>query len=172
MIYTVNGPINKAQLGLTLGHEHFKWEENETYANQMYFNKKYDDEDIKASHEMILPVLNELYQLSCRAIVETSPPIGGQNVKLLKQLSMASGVHIIPCTGHNVPKHIHEMFKDTFISQISKKWINDFQEGLDTIEGTVIRPGSKRLLSPLRYLRNTCTILSDCIQWEFGLPLN
>lgn len=146
MIYTVNGPIRKKQLGITLGHEHFKWEYNEEYANQMYFDKKYSDEDIESSHEMMLPVLKELHRMSCRAVVETSPPIGGQNVKLLKKLSIDSSVHIIPCTGHNVPKHIHEMFRDTFVSQVSNKWISDFEEGLDTIEGTVIRPGFIKLL--------------------------
>lgn len=146
MIYTVNGPIHKEQLGVTLGHEHFKWESNEEYANQMYFDKKYDEVDIKKSHEMILPILQELSELSCGAVVETSPPIGGQNLKLLKQLSVDSGVHIIPCTGHNVPPHIYEMFRDTFISQISKRWIRDFEEGLDTIEGTIIRPGYIKLL--------------------------
>ncbi len=44
--------------------------------------KKYDDEDIKTSHEKILPVLKELYQLSCRAVVETSPPMGGAKCKV------------------------------------------------------------------------------------------
>lgn len=146
MVYTVNGPIDKEQLGITLEHEHFKWETNEEYANEMYFEKKYDDEDIKTSHEMILPVLKELYQLSCRAVVETSPPMGGQNVKLLKKLSMDSGIHIIPCTGHNVPSYMHDMFKDNFVSQVSRKWISDFEVGLDTIEGTIIRPGYIKLL--------------------------
>jgi len=146
MIYTVKGPIQKEQLGLTLSHEHFKWECNEEYANQMYFDKKYNEEDIKTSHEMILPVLNELHQLSCRAVVETSPPIGGQNVKLLNKLSVDSGIHIIPCTGHNVPPHIHTMFRDAFVSQVSKKWISDFEEGLDTVDGTVVRPGYIKLL--------------------------
>ena len=146
MIYTVKGPIQKEQLGLTLGHEHFKWENNEEYANQMYFYKKYNDEDIQTSHEMILPVLKELHGLSCRAVVETSPPIGGQNVKLLKRLSIDSDIHIIPCTGHNVPSHIHDMFEETFVSQVSKKWISDFEEGLDTVDGTVIRPGYIKLL--------------------------
>ncbi len=146
MIYTVKGPIAKDELGLTLGHEHFKWEYNEEYANQMYFHKKYNDEDIKTSHKMILPVLNELYQLSCRAVVETSPPIGGQNVKLLKQLSIDSGIHIIPCTGYNVPSHIYDMFRESFVSQVSKKWISDFEEGLDTIDETIIRPGYIKLL--------------------------
>ena len=146
MIYTVNGPIHKEQLGVTLGHEHFKWESNEVYANQMYFDKKYDEADIKKSHDMILPILQELSELSCRAVVETSPPIGGQNLKLLKQLSVDSKMHIIPCTGHNVPAHIYEMFRDTFISQISKRWIRDFEEGLDTIEGTILRPGYIKLL--------------------------
>jgi len=146
MIYTVKGTIKKEQLGVTLGHEHFKWEIDEEYANQMYYDKKYNEEDIKTSHEMILPVLKKLHKLNCGAIVETSPPIGGQNVRLLKRLSDDSDIHIIPCTGHNVPKHIHTMFKDTFVSVMSKKWISDFEEGLDTVDGITIKPGYIKLL--------------------------
>ncbi len=154
MIYTVNGPIKKEELGVTLGHEHFKWEYDEEYANQMYFDKKYREDDIKKSHEMILPVLNELHQLSCRAVVETSPPIGGQNVRLLKQLSTDSNMHIIPCTGFNVPKHIHTMFSDTFVAKISERWIRDFEEGLDTVDATIIRPGYIKLLLEKGILNN------------------
>lgn len=146
MIYTVKGPIEKNELGITLGHEHFKWEGDEEYANQMYFDGIYDDEDIEKSYDLILPVLKELHKLSCRAVVETSPPIGGQNIKLLNKLSTASDVHIIPCTGYNLPKHLHELFKENYVSVVSKRWIRDFEEGLETIDGTVIRPGYIKLL--------------------------
>lgn len=146
MIYTVNGPISKEELGLTLGHEHFKWEYIDEYANQMYFEKKYKDEDIEKSHQVLLPVMKELYQYKCRAIVEASPPIGGQNVKLLKKLSTDSNIHIIPSTGWNVPSHIYDMFTDTFEEKMAKRWIHDFEEGLDTIDGIKIRPGYIKLL--------------------------
>jgi len=40
MIYTTRGPIHKSELGVTLGHEHIKWESDEFHANKMYFDKK------------------------------------------------------------------------------------------------------------------------------------
>ena len=42
MIYTVNGPITKDEMQATLCHEHFKWENDENYGNQLYFDRKYD----------------------------------------------------------------------------------------------------------------------------------
>lgn len=46
MIDTVRGPIHKSQLGVTLGHEHMKWEDDEFHANTMYFDKRYKEEEI------------------------------------------------------------------------------------------------------------------------------
>lgn len=36
MIYTARGPIENKDLGMTLSHEHIKWEEDENVANTMY----------------------------------------------------------------------------------------------------------------------------------------
>jgi phosphotriesterase-related protein len=38
------------------------------------------------------------------------------------------------------------MFEETFVSKMSEKWISDFELGLDTVDGTVIRPGYIKLL--------------------------
>lgn len=39
MIYTARGPIYKSELGVTLGHEHIKWETDEFQSNTMYLIK-------------------------------------------------------------------------------------------------------------------------------------
>ncbi len=46
MIYTVNGPIEKDKMGITLSHEHFKWETDSSYAHKLYFDRDYDDEKL------------------------------------------------------------------------------------------------------------------------------
>lgn len=146
MIFTVNGPIEKDQMGATLGHEHFKWEYDDGLVHQMYYDKVYEDEEIEKAYQVILPVLKDLYKASCRTIVEASPPIGGQNVKLLRKLSLASGINIIPSTGWNVFKQMYHVFTNDFAENMARKWIYDFEHGLDTIDGVVVRPGYIKLL--------------------------
>ncbi|MDF2546677.1 MAG: phosphotriesterase [Anaerosolibacter sp.] len=146
MIYTVNGPILKEQMKPTLCHEHFKWENEENYANQLYFDREYDDEKIEEAYQKLLPVLQKLYTAGCRSIVEASPPLGGQNIKLLRKLSMASGINIIPCTGHSLPNYVHRIHRERYAEQLSDRWIKDFQHGLDTIDGVTIKPGHIKLL--------------------------
>ncbi|MDF2590161.1 MAG: php [Anaerocolumna sp.] len=146
MIYTVNGTITKDEMKATLSHEHFKWENDETYGIQLYFDKKYDDEKIEETLDKLLPVLQKLYDSGCRTIVEASPPIGGQDLKLLKKLSSASKINIIPCTGHNLTKYVYRIHNENFAEQLAEQWIKDFEFGLDTIDGVTIKPGHLKLL--------------------------
>lgn len=146
MIYTVRGPIGKNELGITLGHEHIKWEGDEEKANRFYFDKKYDEEEIQSDLNYLMPILRDIRARGGRAIVETSPPIGGQNVRLLKILSEEADMHIIPCTGWNMTKQLYDVFPMHFEDQLASRWIKDFQYGLDTIDSIVIRPGHIKLL--------------------------
>lgn len=146
MIYTVRGPIHKSELGVTLGHEHIKWEYDECLANSMYFDKKYPEENIQSDLKLIMPIILDIKERGGRAVVEASPPIGGQNVRLLKALSEQADIHIIPCTGWNLTKQLYDVFPMHFEEQLANRWIKDFHEGLDTIDGIVIRPGHIKLL--------------------------
>jgi len=146
MIYTVNGPIKKDELGMTLSHEHFKWEFDEDYASKMYFDREYDDKDIEKTYNLVMPIMKSLKELGCEAVVETSPPIGGQNLKLLKRLSDESKVKIIPSTGWNMSRYVHRILSENHTGQLAKQWISDIKDGLDTIDGVKIQPGYIKLL--------------------------
>lgn len=146
MIHTARGPIHKAELGISLGHEHIKWENDEFLANTMYFDKKYPLETLLQDAELILPLMADIKAKGGMCVVEASPPIGGQNVRLLKELSDRADMHLIPCTGWNMTKQLYDVFPDQFENQLANRWIKDFNEGLDTIDGVVIRPGYIKLL--------------------------
>ncbi len=112
----------------------------------MYYSGKYDETAVEESFQAILPVMTKLKALGIDSIVEASPPIGGQNIHLLHRLSKNSGIQIIPSTGWNVPKEIYELFPDRFVEQLSIRWTKDFERGLGTIKGCVIRPSYIKLL--------------------------
>lgn len=138
MIYTVTGPIEKGELGVTLSHEHIAWD---TQADErLYFDRVYDEDNIKQLYDKLLPVFEKLYREGCRAVVETSTPEGGQNLKLMQKLSRASGVRIIPNTGLVFSKNVYRIHKDNYEKQVAARWIEDFKNGLDIIDDVVIRP--------------------------------
>lgn len=112
----------------------------------MYYLKQYEESYCEEIHMAIEPIVKALKEASCTAVVETSPPIGGQNVKLLKMLSDSTDMHIIPCTGWNIPKYLYDLFPKHFTEQMADHWIKDYKEGLDTIDGVCIRPGYIKLL--------------------------
>ncbi len=138
MIYTVTGPIRKEELGLTLSHEHIAWESQAD--ERLYFDRIYDDDKINLLYDSLLPVFQKLYRLGCRAIAETSPPEGGQNLKLMKRLSEASGVRIIPNTGLVFSKNVYRIHTENYGKELTARWTEDFEKGLDTIDGVVIKP--------------------------------
>jgi len=146
MIYTVRGAIDKTQMGKTLAHEHFDWISDEDFAGRMYFDKQYDEAYNKKVFDKILPILSGLSASGCQTIVEASPPLGGQNLKLLYDLSQKTNVNIIPCTGMNITKYAHRIFQENFEEQLAKKWTQDFNEGLDVIDDVCIKPGFIKLL--------------------------
>ncbi|MCP4540561.1 MAG: hypothetical protein GY832_25775 [Chloroflexi bacterium] len=155
MIYTVNGPIKKEDLGLTLSHEHTTWDSSQ--AEALYSEKRYDEEIVRTYTDTLLPVFTRLAKAGCRAIVEASPPEGGQNLRLLKTVSTASGMHIVPNTGSFFGEDAFPSFKDATIDAIAAQWIGDFNLGLDTLDGVVIRPGYLKIalnddgaIAPLR----------------------
>lgn len=175
MIYTARGPIDKSELGVTLGHEHIKWEYDEFHANNMYFDKKYQEEGIQADLKYILPVMLDIRARGGKSVVEASPPIGGQNVRLLKELSERADMHIIPCTGWNMTKQLYDVFPLHFEEQLANRWIKDFNEGLDTVDGIVIRPGHIKLLLDKGELSNVdraMLIAAVKASKETGMPIH
>lgn len=175
MIYTARGPIHKRELGITLGHEHIKWETDESWANSMYFDKRYQMENIQSDMNYITPIMLDIKARGGKSIVETSPPIGGQNVRLLKALSEQTDMHIIPCTGWNMTKQLYEVFPDHFEEQLANRWIKDFKEGLDSIDGIVIRPGHIKLLldkGKLSGVDKAMLIAAVRASKETGIPIH
>lgn len=146
MIYTVCGGIQPFEMGITLGHEHFKWEEDLTKALNRYTTRISDDYEDLQSYQIIMPVLNHLKSHGCKCIVEASPPFGGENLKLLYRLSQATDVHIIANTGLNFDKSTFNPKDEKFIQRLAEQWICDFTKGMDTIDDQLIRPGYIKLL--------------------------
>jgi phosphotriesterase-related protein len=134
-IMTVNGEIPTSRMGLTLTHEHVMVDfagagkvSTDRYKRQEVF-------------EVALPYLKQAKKLGCRTFIECTPAYLARDPQLLRQLSEASGLHILTNTGYygarndeSLPQHT---FKET-ADQLAERWRKEAMEG---IEGTGIKPG-------------------------------
>lgn len=133
-LVTVRGPVPAAEAGITLPHEHlfsrFGLEARERH--------EYETERLRAN---LVPYLRFLRALGCRTIADCTTAYFGRDVRLLRELSEASGVHVLANTGYYgaaddryVPPHARSESAD----ELARRWLAEWRDGID---GTGIRPG-------------------------------
>lgn len=138
-IMTVLGPIAAGRLGMALTHEHgvvdFLGAEKAATLRH----------DADEAFTTVLPHLEKLKGRGCQSLVECTPNYIGRDVRLLKRLSIASGLNILTNTGYYgaannkfLPKHAFTESAD----QLSARWLAEWREG---IENTGVRPGFLKL---------------------------
>jgi len=134
-VMTVTGPIDPADMGFVLTHEHVLVD---FIGADKVSKDRYDEDE---AYEVILPYLKQAKELGCETLVECSPSYLGKDPVLLKRLSNAAGVQMLTNTGYYgagndkyVPAHAYEESAD----QIAERWVEEWEEGID---GTGVRPG-------------------------------
>ena len=132
---TVRGPVDAADLGTTLVHEHVLVD---FVGADKVARDRYDAED---AFRVVLPHLLALKARGARTLVECTPAWLGRDPALLVRLSEASGLHIVTNTGYYgaaqdkyLPAHAFEESAE----RLAERWTSEWRDG---IEGTGIRPG-------------------------------
>jgi phosphotriesterase-related protein len=132
---TVRGPVEAADLGTTLVHEHVLVD---FVGADKVARERYDaDEAFRAA----LPHLQALKERGARTLVECTPAWLGRDPRLLVRLSEASGLHLVTNTGYYgaaqdkyLPAHAFEESAE----RLAERWTAEWRDG---IEGTGVRPG-------------------------------
>jgi predicted metal-dependent phosphotriesterase family hydrolase len=134
-VHTVRGPIDVADMGVTLVHEHVLVD---FIGADQVSRSRYDADE---AFRTILPHLEALRTRGGRTLLECTPAYLGRDPLLLRRLSEASGLHIVTNTGYYgaardsaVPQHA---YRET-PRQLADRWTAELRDG---IEGTGIRPG-------------------------------
>jgi phosphotriesterase-related protein len=134
-IVTVTGPIAPDQLGTTLPHEHVMVD---FVGAEKVSRDRYDPEKV---FETVLPHLKRVREAGATAFVDCTPAYLARDPAVLKQLSQASGLHILTNTGYYgaragqfLPKHAQTESAD----QLAARWIAEWTGG---IENSGVRPG-------------------------------
>ncbi len=138
-VMTVNGWVNKRQMGLTLPHEHIMVDFiGAAQIDTSVYN-------IQEMYETALPLLMKLKEFGCTTFIDCTPNYLGRSPLLLQQLSNATGLHIITNTGYYGAvdhKYLPEHVKTETPQALANRWIKEWEEGVD---GTNIRPGFMKL---------------------------
>ena len=132
---TVRGRIRPDQMGLTFAHEHVLVD---FVGASQVSPDRYDADE---AFGKILPYLEEIQRLGCTTFVECTPHYLGRDVRLLRRLADATGLHILTNTGlygAQRGKFLPEYVADETADELARRWINEYKNGID---GTGIRPG-------------------------------
>jgi len=138
-IQTVQGEISPTDLGATSCHEHVLWTVPEPFAV----------EDPDLGFDSIPAAVAELrYLKSCggNALVEMTTQEIGRAPAELKQISIASQIHIIAATGHHKDKFNQSVSVKHNSSEMAESFIRDIQEGMDetTIKAGIIKAATSQ----------------------------
>lgn len=134
-IQTVRGPIEPAELGLTLPHEHVLVD---FVGADQVSPSRYDADVVFAT---ALPHLREARRLGARGFVECTPAYLARDPRLLARLSAAADLHLLTNTGlygarqnKFIPGYAHP----ASARSLADRWIREARDGIDD---TGIRPG-------------------------------
>ena len=129
-INSVLGPMDTTDLGFTLPHEHL-------IDSTAGIRNTYPELELRdQAFDMAVESFGQAKVGGVDTVVEVSPMDLGRDVALMKQVSEATGVNFICCTGCwlDVPRSFWGRDKD-FIADL---WVREIEQG---IEGTGIRAG-------------------------------
>jgi phosphotriesterase-related protein len=132
---SVRGKINVSDLGMTLIHEHVLVD---FIGADKITPDRWNHEDVI---KKVLPYLLEIKEKGIQSFVECTPAYIGRDVLLLQKLSEKSGLNILTNTGYYGAldnKYLPAFAFTETAEQLSKRWIAEFENGID---GTKIKPG-------------------------------
>jgi phosphotriesterase-related protein len=131
-IQTVCGPIDAADMGPTLTHEHILVD---FIGAGNVSPDRYDADEV---FEVMLPYLKDLRAAGIRTLFECTPDYLGRDPALLKRLSLASGLHIVTNTGWYKDPFLPPFAHEATAEDIAARWIEEATEGIGPEK---IKPG-------------------------------
>lgn len=130
-ISTVLGPMDTADMGFTLAHEHVL---DMTCAGVQYAYPELIDRE--GTIEQAVATLREGHSNGLRTIVDVTTMDLGRDIRLMEQVSRESGVNIVCATG--IWRDIPRIFWNSDPDSVARLFVREIEDG---IEGTGIKAG-------------------------------
>lgn len=134
MVMTVTGPIDPADLGFCLPHEHVL----SRFGSEPADPPAYDEDD---AADRVVPYLRYLRDLGVAAIADCTTYNFGRDAALLARLARESELHLITNTGFYGAaddRYLPAAALTQTADEIAAGWIREFEDGIGT---TGVRPG-------------------------------
>lgn len=140
-VMTVSGPIEPAEMGFTLPHEHL-YADTRPIAEQQSQPLAPDHGQVA---ERILPLLAALRTAGVRTVVDATATHLGRDPALLHYLSVRSGLNVVMPAGVYLAAEglfIPDYARSHSAEQLAEKWVNEAREGFGD---TGVKPGFIKL---------------------------
>lgn len=162
-INTVLGPVDTAQLGRTLMHEHIlcaNWTARQSYPDWL---------DRAEFVSLAVRMLKRLKERGFSTFVDATPPGLGRDIDIIREVSEKAQMHVIASTGFYWYEEVWLVGKET--SRMVRRLVNEVEKG---IQGTTSKAGIIKCATDRYGLsaanRHMLKIIAE-VQRETGLPV-
>ena len=129
-VETVQGPVDAAELGVTLIHEHVRARDEGVAEN---WPEQYPpEEELNAAVEHT----NAAKDRGVQTLVDPTAMFLGRDVRFMERVSKETGVHIVPCTGIYTYDYLPHYFQNRDADAMAELFVGDIERG---IQGTGIK---------------------------------
>lgn len=137
-VYTVNGKIKIKELKFSLTHEHVM----SNFGAPASITSQYDTAALFAQ---VIPYLKTIKNQGVSTLFDCTGAYFGRNVRLLKSIATATGLHIITNTGYygaSKDQYVPTFVTSSTADDVAAVWITEFEKGIDN---SGIKPGFIKL---------------------------
>ncbi len=137
-VNTVTGPVDTADFGFTLSHEHVG---TNAAGLRHTYPQFIDREGIR---EQSIAAMKAVYEDGVRTIIDVSTFDLGRDVNLIKEVAEGSGMQIVVATGNHLA--VPRPFGDVSPDAIAPLYIREIEEGIEEtgIKAGIIKVASDR----------------------------
>jgi phosphotriesterase-related protein len=129
-VETVEGPVEAAELGVTLAHEHVRFRDEAVAAQ---WPERYDED---AELDAALAAVAAAKAKGVRCIVDPTAMFGGRDVRFMQRVAKQTGVRIVACTGIYSYDYLPHYFENRDVDAMADHFVGDIERG---IQGTEIK---------------------------------
>jgi phosphotriesterase-related protein len=129
-VNTVQGPVDAAELGVALIHEHLRFRDE---AVAVEWPQRYDEQ---AEFDAALEAVGAAKQRGVQTIVEPTAMFGGRDVRFMARVAEQTGVRVIACTGIYSYDYLPHYFENRDVDVMAEHFVADLEQG---VQGTDIK---------------------------------
>src|SRR5438105_6183292 len=123
-VQTVQGPVDAAELGVVLIHEHLRFRDEAVAAE---WPDRYDE---AAEFEAALEAAGAAKSRGVQTIVDPTAMFGGRDVRFMARVAEQIGVRVIACTGIYSYDYLPHYFENRDVDVMAEHFVADLQDGV------------------------------------------